>query len=83
MNKAEQFWAQTLDALSGKSDGPEGAIVEGLRLIKVAAQNGCTSRAWCRGKVCTVAVFVSNVTWFGRGASPVEALERLGYYEAH
>lgn len=83
MNRAEMLWAQTIDALDGKSDGPEAAIVEGLRLIRCAKLWGTKVRAWYRSGVCTVAVHDEHVTVFGRGPDLMTAIERLGLHDAH
>lgn len=96
MNRAEQFWAQTLDHImdAGRhSDGPEAFIVEGLRLLRQAEVNGSRVRSWYRSGVVTITVESHDVdgwrvpyprvTWFGRGRSLLQAIERLGQHDAH
>jgi len=82
MDRAQAYWAQVLDSLNGKSDGPEGAIVEGLRTLRRAEVEGWPVRAWARGRVCTVSVEREGVTLVGRGDSLLDAIENLGMHDA-
>jgi len=73
MNRAEQFWAQTLDTVAG----PE--VRDGLEFIARATTAGAKVRAWYRSGVCHMSVrWPGDGGYYVFGSDLMEAVGKLG-----